>query len=105
MQTVRRWPSWCLSSRQHAEKTGQLEQILDPKRGSARRHPHKRIRRRYACPSGRNGYQPPVVVVEVDAVLAPVVTTGYERKPAPVQWMEGMRDPEMSCRFIAIGCI
>jgi len=49
--------------------------------------------------------QPPVVVVEVNAVLPPVVTTGQELELTPVQWMKGMSNPETSRRFIAIGCI
>ncbi len=53
----------------------------------------------------RGGDAVRVELLEVDAVFAPVMTTRQEHELTPVQWMEGMRNPETSGRFIAIGCI
>ena len=49
--------------------------------------------------------EPLIVIVEVDPVLAPVVTTGHQRKLASVQWMEGMRDLKKLRWTGTIGCI
>ncbi len=58
----------------------------------ARADDHGRIVSDEIGPLPREPRQLPCVIVKIDAVLAPRLTTFDQLEDAPTQWMEGMRD-------------
>jgi hypothetical protein len=53
----------------------------------------------------RQGDQPTGIVVEINAVLAPVVAVRYQGELMPAERVEGMGDLEGLARTVEIGCI
>ncbi len=58
-----------------------------------------------AGPLRRQRDQPTGAVVEVDAVLAPVVAVCHQRELTPAEWVKGMCDLEGLASTVQIGCI
>jgi hypothetical protein len=83
----------------------QLEQVLDAKWGAPCRDRHEGIRRGNTGPLRWQGDQPTGVVVEVNAVLAPVVAVRHQGELTPPERVEGMGDLEGLARTVEIGCI
>lgn len=61
---------------QHLQQGGQLEQVVDPKPGSALGSLTKQIVIRQAGPGGQHRPQPPPAVVVQDPIFTPVLFTG-----------------------------
>ena len=62
------------------------------------------IDRENAGPLGRQRDQPTGVVVEVNAVLAPIVAIRHQRELTPAERVEGMGDLERLAGTAQIGC-
>ena len=71
---------------------GQFEQVLDAKGRAARGNRDEGIEREKAGPLSGQRDQPTGVVVEVNAVLAPIAAIGHQRELTPAEWVEGMGD-------------
>ncbi len=86
------------------DEVRQLEQVLNAKRRTSCRDRHEGVGGENAGPLRRQGDQPTAVVVEVHAVLAPVVPIGHQRELTPAEWMERVGDLEGLARTVQIGC-
>ena len=74
------------------DQLGQFEQVLDAKGGAACRNRDGGIGRENAGPlSGQRG-QPTGVVVEVNAVFAPIAAICHQRELTSSERVEGMGD-------------
>ena len=65
---------------------------------------HERVRRRHIGPSRWQREQPPVLVVQVGPVLAPVLPVRDELEVAPEQLVERVGHPDPAVSIIWIGC-
>ena len=83
---------------------GQLEQVLDAKGRAARGNRDEGIEWENAGPLGGQRDQPTGVVVEVNAVLAPIVAIRHQREFTPAEWVEGMGDLKRLAGTAQIGC-
>ena len=70
----------------------------------ARRDHHERVRRCRVGPRCWQREQLPVLVVQVDPVLAPVLAVGDELEVPAAQGMERVRHPDASVPIVRIGC-
>ena len=70
----------------------------------ARRDHHERVRRYRVGPCCWEREQLPVLVVEVDPVLTPVLAVGDELEVLAAQGMERVRHPDASVPIMRIGC-
>ena len=86
----------------HQVRDGQ--QAIGGERTPAGRDHHERVRRRHVGPPCREREQLPVLVVQVDPVLAPVLTGGDELEIAAGQRMERVRRPDPAIPIVRIGC-
>ena len=66
---------------------------------STRDH-HERVRRRHVGPSGWQREQLPVLVVQVNPVLTPVLPVRHELEIATIQRMEMVRHPHPTVPII-----
>jgi hypothetical protein len=86
------------------DQSGKFEQVLDAKGRAARRDGDVGIGGENAGPlSGQRG-QPTGVVVEVDAVFAPVAAVGHQRELTSAERVEGMGDLKGLAGTAQIGC-
>jgi hypothetical protein len=85
----------------HQVRDGQ--QAIGRERAPAGPDHHERVRR-HIGPSRRQREQLPVLVVQVNPVLAPVLPVRHELEVAAVQRMERVRHPNPSIPIIWIGC-
>jgi hypothetical protein len=65
---------------------------------------HERVRRRHVGPPCWQREQPPVLIVQVDPVLAPVLAVGDELEIPAGQRMERVRRPDPPVPVARIGC-
>jgi hypothetical protein len=86
------------------DKISQRQQAIGGERAPARRDHHERVRRRHVGPPGRQREQLPVLVVQVDPVLAPVLAVGDELEVLAAQRMERVRHPDATVPIGRIGC-
>jgi hypothetical protein len=87
-----------------SDQLGQFEQVLDAKGRAARRNRDVGIDRENAGPWSGQRDQPSGVVVEVDAVLAPIAAVRHQRELTPAEWVEGMGDLKGLAGTAQIGC-
>ena len=73
-------------------KSCQLDQINRAKLAPPSSDFHERVSSRQTGPPRRNGDEPPLLVVEVRAILAPGLSVLEESEPLSQEWMEGMGD-------------
>ena len=83
---------------------GQFEQVLDAKGRAAGRNRDVGIGGENAGPGSGQGDQPTGVVVEVNAVFAPIAAVGHQRELTSAEWVEGMSDLERLSATAQIGC-
>ena len=86
------------------EQSGQFQQIGCPKGRPAGRDDDKRVVRSKAGPPGGKRSQLPLIVVKVDAIVAPVLAIRHQFKLATEKRMKRMRHPKSSMPIVAIGC-
>ena len=87
-----------------SDQLGQFEQVLDAKGRAAGRNRDVGIGGENAGPGSGQGDQPTGVVVEVNAVFAPIAAVGHKRELTPAEWVEGMGDPKGLAGTTQIGC-
>ncbi len=92
------------SSSKLLHQLDQLDQILIAEKASAAGHRHKRVWRHDCGPTGRNGVQPPLDVVEIDPVLTPVVAIGDQLEILTFQRVVGMNYLEGCIRKLTMRC-
>jgi hypothetical protein len=63
------------------------------------------MRREEIRPSGRNGNEFPVLIVEVGSIFAPVMAEGHELELLALPWMKRMYYPEAPARIVRSRCI
>ena len=83
---------------------GQRQQARHRERAAAGRDHHERIRRGDIGPACWQGEQLPVLVMQVDPVLAPVLAVRDELEVPAVQRVERMRHPDTSVPIVRTGC-
>ena len=83
---------------------GQFEQILDAKGRAARGNRDEGIEREKAGPLSGQRDQPTGVVVEVNAMLAPIAAIRHQRELTPAERVEGMSDLKGLAGTAQIGC-
>ena len=81
------------STRLPLDQGRQLEQIAHPERATTSRQRHERIDRRTVSPGGRHPPEPALLVIQPDAILAPVLQLPDELELAPTQRMKRMGYP------------
>jgi hypothetical protein len=72
----------------------QPQQVFDAEVRATGRHPHERIRRRYARPCCRQVSKLVPVITKADAVFSPSEVLVYEPELAPVEGVKDMRNQE-----------
>jgi hypothetical protein len=82
----------------HQVRGGQ--QAIGGERAPAGRDHHERVRRRHVGPPGWQREQLPVLVVQVNPVLAPVLPVRHELEIATIQRMERVRHPHPTVSII-----
>ena len=82
----------------------QLDQVLVAKEASSAGHRHKRIFRRHRGPARWKGAQPSLGIVEVDAVLAPVVAIRNQLELLASQRMVWVNDFKNGIGMVAMRC-
>ena len=90
-----------------AEPACQVSECQQASRGErrpARRDQHERVRRYRVGPRCWQREQLPVLVVQVDPVLAPVLAVDDELEVPPAQGMERVRHPDTSVPIVRIRC-
>ena len=86
--------SWSLRRRLLGNERRQPQQVFDAEVRATGRHPHERIRRRYARPCCRQVSKPAPVITKADAVFSPSEVLVYELELAPVEGVKDMRNQE-----------
>ena len=87
--------SWWLTARRESrQEIGKPTEIVVAERRPARADHHRGIVRLDVGPVHRHAGELARVVVEVDAVLTPRLSTIDQAKRTPMQRVEGMRDPK-----------
>jgi hypothetical protein len=76
--------SWSLRRRLLGNERRQPQQVFDAEVRATGRHPHERIRRRYARPCCRQVPKLVPVITKADAVFSPSEVLVYELELAPV---------------------
>ncbi len=82
----------------------QRQQAIGGERAPSSRDHHERVRHRHVSPPGWQREQPPVLVVQVDPVLAPVLPADDEPEVLAAQGMERVRHPDALIPIVRIGC-
>ena len=82
----------------------QRQQARHGERAAAGRDHHERVRRGDVGPPCRQREQLPVLVVQVDPVLAPVLAIGDELEVPAMQRVERVRHPDATVPIVRIGC-
>jgi len=72
----------------------QPQQVFDAEVRATGRHPHERIRRRYARPCRRQVSKLVPVITKADAVFSPNKVLVYELELAPVEGVKDMHNQE-----------
>jgi hypothetical protein len=85
-------------------QVGKCQQTSRAERRLARRDHHERVRRYRVGPCCRQREQLPVLVVQVNPVLAPVQAVGDELEVPAVKRVEQVRHPEAPVPIARIGC-
>src|ERR1700722_14427576 len=85
-------------------KVGQLQQVLVAKQTPSRGQYHERIYWQHCCPARRNRAQDAAAVVEVNSILAPVVTVSDQLEILASQRMVGMGDFKSTFGTVRIRC-
>ena len=80
------------------------QQASRAERGLARRDHHERVRRHRIGPRSWQREQLPVLVVQVDPVLAPVLAAGDELEVPAGQRVERVGHPDAPVPIVRIGC-
>ena len=80
------------------------QQAIGGERAPARRDYHERVRRSRVGPCCRQREQLPVLVMEADPVLTPVLAVRDELEVLTGQRMEQVGYPDTSVPIIWIGC-
>ena len=83
---------------------GSVQQVLDAKGRAPGRNCDVRIDRENTGPLSRKRDEPASVVVEVNAVLAPIGALRRQRELTPLKWVEGMSDLKSLAGTAQIGC-
>ena len=87
-----------------SDQLGQFEQVLDAKGRTTRRNRDVGISRENAGPGSRQRDEPTGVVVEVNAVFAPIAAVGHQRELTSAEGVEGMGDLKGLAGTAQIGC-
>ena len=82
----------------------QFEQLGETKRRTSSGQHDKRIDGQNTRPPGGKGGQLPRIIVEVDAILAPVLTVSHQSELPSTQRMERMRHSKALVLNVQIGC-
>src|SRR5689334_4222670 len=90
--------------REPGEQANQFQQVGGAKGGTPSRDGDKWIVGPKAGPARRNGLQPPLIVVKVGAILAPIMAERHQLELAAAERMKRMRHPEGSLPIDAIRC-
>jgi hypothetical protein len=86
------------------EEFRQPHQILEPEVGASRRNRHKRILRRQARPRRWKRGDFSALIVEINAILTPVVAIRHNFKFTPREGVIGMGYSETSLRTASLRC-
>jgi hypothetical protein len=97
--------SCATSQLQAGQEFFEIQQILKTEWRSPRSAEDKRISRKNTGPLGRQRDQPAVVVVEIDALFAPVEAISQQRELTAKERMKRMGNPKGLARRIQIRCI
>jgi hypothetical protein len=87
------------------DEPSQFQQVLDAEGRTPGRDHDEGVGRRGGGPVGRERGKPAFIVMEVDALFAPVLTVGHQGELAAMEGVERVRDPERLARTVPIGCI
>jgi len=87
------------------DEPSQFQQILDAEGRTPGRDHDEGVGRKGCSPVGRQRGEPAIIVMEVDAWFAPVLTVSHQGELAAVEGVERVRDPERLTRTVPIGCI
>jgi hypothetical protein len=85
-------------------QVSQRQQASRAERRPARRDHRERVRPRHVRPPGRQREQLPVLVVQVDPVLTPVLAVGDELEVLAGQRVERVGNPDAAVPITRIGC-
>ncbi len=85
-------------------QVSECQQASRAERRPARRDHHGRVRRYRVGPCCRQREQLPVLVVQVDPVLTPVLAAGDELEVPPGQRVERVRHPDAPVPIVRIAC-
>ena len=93
-----------MSRRQPCEQVCQPKQIRHPKQASSRRQRYEWIGLYDACPGGRHGPQPALLVVKTHPVLSPGLVPRDDFEFVAGLRVERMGYTNDSLRFVLIAC-
>ena len=82
----------------------QRQQAIGGERAPVGRDYHERVRRRRVGPPGWQREQLPVLVMQADPVLTPVLAVLDELEVPPVKRVERVRHPDAPVPIARIGC-
>jgi hypothetical protein len=85
-------------------QVSECQQAIGGERAPAGRDHHERVLRRHVGPPCWQREQLPVLVVQVDPVLAPVLAVGDELEALAAQRVKRVRHPDTSVPIVRIGC-
>jgi len=83
-------------------QASQCQQASRAERRPAGRDHHERVRRRHVGPPCRQREQPPVLVVQVDPVLTPVLPVSDKLEIPAIQRVERVRHPDATVPIMRI---
>ena len=85
-------------------QVSQRQQAIGGERAPSGRDHHERVRRSRVGPPGWQREQLPVLVMQADPVLTPVLAVLDELEVPPGQRVERVRHPDASVPIVRIGC-